>query len=262
MSSILREIATYKSDWVVACKQRVGEAELLGLARSYQPTGFADALAGRISAQKTAVIAEVKKASPSKGIIREDFNPVAIAQAYEQSGACCLSVLTDEKYFQGSDAYLKQIRQAVSLPVLRKDFMLDPYQVIEARAMCADAILIILAMVDDALAAELAATAREQGLSILPEVHNRQELERALVLDTRLLGINNRNLHDFSTSLDTTMELLPGLPQDRLVITESGIHSAVDVQRMQDAGVFGFLVGESLMRQSDPGAALSALIGS
>jgi len=261
MSSILNEIAAYKREWVNSCKAKVSEEELSRHAAAYSPRSFTAALAGPIGMKKNAVIAEVKKASPSKGIIREDFDPVAIAQAYADAGACCLSVLTDEKYFQGSDDYLRQIRTAVKLPLLRKDFMLDPYQVIEARAMGADAILLILAMLDDGQAAELAATANELDLSILPEVHNREELERALKLDTTLIGINNRNLHDFSTTLDTTIDLLSMLPDDKALITESGIHSAVDIQRMNEAGVYGFLVGESLMRQPDPGAALLSLLG-
>jgi len=260
MSSILNEIAGYKREWVTACKQRLGETDLLKLAADYTPRDFSAALAGHIARKKNAVIAEVKKASPSKGIIRADFDPVAVARAYAQSGACCLSVLTDEKYFQGSDEYLRQIRRVVDLPILRKDFMLDPYQIVEARAMGADAILLIMAMLSDAQASELAAAARDQGLSILPEVHDRRELERALLLDTRLIGINNRNLHDFSISLETTVGLLPSIPQDRLLVTESGIHTHADVCRMNEAGVFGFLVGESLMRQADPGAALDALL--
>jgi len=261
VSSILNEIAAYKREWVAGCKSRHSETELLKLAANYSPRGFCEVLTERIGHKKNAVIAEVKKASPSRGVIRADFDPVAIACAYAQAGASCLSVLTDEKYFQGSDDYIRQIRQAVELPVLRKDFMLDPYQVIEARAMGADAILLILAMLSDAQAAELAATAREQGLSILPEVHNLKELERALLLNTRLIGINNRNLHDFSISLETTIKLLPLVPQDKTLITESGIHTPADIRRMNEADVYGFLVGESLMRQADPGAALSSLLG-
>ena len=260
MNSILSEIAVCKRAWIKERKAQISESQLLKQTRHQTPVDFAGALAGRIAAGKNAVIAEVKKASPSRGVIRADFDPVAIATAYEQAGATCLSVLTDEPYFLGSDTYLSQIRQAVSLPVLRKDFMLDPYQIMEARAIGADAILIILAMVDDALAADLAAAARAQGLSILPEVHNRQELERALKLDTQLLGINNRNLHDFSTSLDTTTQLLSAIPDGKTVITESGIHTPDDIRRMNEAGVYGFLIGESLIRQPDPGAALINLL--
>ncbi len=260
MSSILNEIAAYKREWVATCKQKAGETQLLRQAASRQPLDFAGALISRIDAGDNAVIAEVKKASPSKGVIRADFDPVAIARSYERGGAACLSVLTDRKYFQGADDYVREIRKAIGLPVLRKDFMLDPYQVIEARAMGADAILIILAMVDDGLAAELAAAAREQGLAILPEVHNARELERALMLDCRLIGINNRDLHSFATSLDTTIELLKELPQDKTVITESGIFTSQDIRTMNEHGVRGFLIGESLMRQPDPGQALAALL--
>jgi indole-3-glycerol phosphate synthase len=260
MSSILNEIADYKRQWVRECKSRVPESTLLAQTQGYSPRPFAGALADRIGRKENAVIAEVKKASPSKGVIREDFDPVAIARAYAANGATCLSVLTDERFFQGSDQYLADIRQQVALPILRKDFMLDPYQVPEARAMGADCILVILAMVDDALAAELCAAAREQGLSILPEVHNRAELERALALDTQLIGINNRDLHSFDTRLETTIGLLPHIPSDRYVITESGIHGPADVARMNQAGVHGFLVGESLMRAPDPGQALATLL--
>ena len=260
MASILEEIADYKREWVRACKRRVPESQLLQQAGNYAPLDFSGAMAARVKQKKAAVIAEVKKASPSKGVIREDFDPVTIAGSYEAHGAACLSVLTDEKYFQGSDDYLREIRKSVELPILRKDFMLDLYQVTEARSLGADCILIIMAMVDDALAAELNTAANEMGLSVLPEVHDREELERALRLDTPLLGINNRDLHTFATSLDTTLELLSGVPDGRLVITESGIHTSADVTLMRDAGVYGFLVGESLMRQPDPGLALTELI--
>ncbi len=261
MNSILKEIAAYKRQWVAKCKMQTSEGELLIRAREYTPLDFAAALETHIASGKNAVIAEVKKASPSKGIIRADFDPVAIASAYQNGGACCLSVLTDEKYFQGADAFLTQIRAAVSLPILRKDFMLDAYQVVEARALGADAILIILAMLDDVQAAEIAAAARDMGLSILPEVHNREELERALLLNTRLIGINNRNLHDFSTSLDTTIDLLADISDEKTIITESGIHTVDDIRHMNQAGVSAFLIGESLMRQADPGQALADLIG-
>lgn len=260
MSTILDTIVDYKRQWVQACKARVPEQALLDEAQAYAPRPFATAMLERIGLKENAVIAEVKKASPSKGVIREDFDPVAIATSYAAHGATCLSVLTDERFFQGSDRYLADIRQAVELPILRKDFMLDPYQVLEARAMGADCILVILAMVDDTLAAELCAAAREQGLSILPEVHDRAELERALMLDTRLIGINNRNLHTFETDLSTTVELLSHIPDGRGVITESGIHGSGDVVRMNRAGVHGFLIGESLMRTPDPGLALASLL--
>ncbi len=224
------------------------------------PKDFAGRLAKTIERKENAVIAEVKKASPSRGMIRSDFNPAAIAMAYVNGGATCLSVLTDERYFQGSAEILGIVRQHVNLPVLRKDFMLDPYQVIEARVLGADAILVVLAMVDDTLAAELCATAREQRLSVLPEVHNRKELDRARMLNTQLIGINNRNLHSFNTSLQISIDLLPHVAEGKTVITESGIHGPEDIRRMNEAGIHGFLIGESLMCQSDPGAALASLL--
>jgi len=260
LTSILNEIAAYKRNWVAGCKQKCSEADLTELASQYNPLDFAGALQSKIANKQNAVIAEVKKASPSKGVIRADFDPVAIAKSYEAGGATCLSVLTDVKYFQGADEYVSAIRDAVSLPILRKDFMFDPYQIIEAKAMGADAILVILAMLDDALAAELTACAFELGLSVLPEVHNATELERALKLDTQLIGINNRNLHTFDTSLETTIALLSQVGADKTVITESGIFSAADIKRMNANGVYGFLIGESLMRQPDPGMALSDLL--
>jgi len=260
MSSILNEIAAYKREWVAHCKQNRSVTELNQLASAYSPLDFTGALSGRVANKQNAVIAEVKKASPSKGIIRPDFDPVTIAQSYEAGGATCLSVLTDVKYFQGADDYVRSIRESVELPILRKDFMLDPYQVIEAKAMGADAILIILAMLDDIQASELTACATELGLSVLPEVHNAEELERAMRLDTQLMGINNRNLHNFETTLDTTISLLGQIHEDRTVITESGIFTPEDVRLMNNHDVHGFLIGESLMRQPDPGKALSTLI--
>ncbi len=262
MSSILNEIAAYKRAWVSQCRSRISEQELLKLASHCSPLDFAGALINRISNRENTVIAEVKKASPSRGVIREDFDPVWIAQSYADAGATCLSVLTDVKYFQGSDDYVRAIRKVVSLPILRKEFMVDPYQVVEARMLGADSVLIIMAMVDDALAQELASTASEQGLSILPEVHNTAELERALKLDTPLLGINNRNLHTFEISLQTTISLLQQIPSDKTVITESGIFSRDDVQFMNESKIYGFLVGESLMRQTLPGKALRNLMQS
>jgi len=260
MTSILNEIAEYKRAWVAACKQKCSETRLLEQAKTIHPLDFTGALHTGITNRQNTVIAEVKKASPSKGIIRPDFDPVAIASSYQTGGATCLSVLTDVKYFQGSDDYVRAIRQAVDLPILRKDFMLDPYQIIEAKAMGADAILIILAMLDDVLAAELTACAHETGLAVLPEVHNAGELERALKLDTELIGINNRNLHTFETSLQTTLSLLEQVDDNKIIITESGIFSRDDIRLMNEAGIYGFLIGESLMRQPDPGTALSDLI--
>lgn len=260
MTSILDEIAAYKKSWVAGRKQAVSEQALLNKAGRYTPLDFVEAIRSRVWTKSNAVIAEVKKASPSKGVIRKDFDPVNIALAYEHGGATCLSVLTDERYFQGSDRFLCDIRQSVRLPILRKDFMLDPYQVLEARALGADAVLLIMAMIDDVLAGELCQTAHEQGLAVLPEVHNRNELDRALQLDTSLIGINNRDLHSFHTDISTTLELLPSVPENRTVITESGIATKEDVLRMNQAGVYAFLIGESLMRQPDPGQALKKLL--
>ncbi|MDX8412913.1 MAG: indole-3-glycerol phosphate synthase TrpC [Mariprofundales bacterium] len=260
--TILSEIAAYKRGWVAQCRQRCSESELLQQAERYAPLDFCAALSRRVSKQQSAVIAEIKKASPSKGVIRADFDPVWIARRYQDGGAAALSVLTDVQYFQGCDDYLRAIREVVDLPILRKEFIVDPYQVVEARALGADAILIIMAMIDDGLIAEIAAAAREMGLSILPEVHNEAELERALLLESQLIGINNRNLHTFDTDLATTEQLLMQIKGEQTVITESGIGSSADVQRMRDAAVYGFLIGESLMRQPDPGEALRALINS
>lgn len=258
--NILERIAADKRQWVAACKARCREADLLLQAREYTPRDFAGALARRIGQGQAAVIAEVKKASPSAGVIREDFDPAAIARAYAAGGASCLSVLTDEKYFQGCDQNLRDVRSAVNLPILRKEFMLDPYQVVEARALGADCILIILAMVDDVLAAELAACAHEQGLCVLPEVHDRAELERALKLGTRLIGINNRDLHRFKTSLETSIGLLPHVPADRIAVAESGISTRADIARLESAGIHAFLIGSALMRRPDPGRALAELL--
>jgi len=260
MSSILNEIAAYKRGWVAESKRRFPEAKMLRFAKKHSCLDFAAALSEKTDDRQNAVIAEVKRASPSRGVIREHFDPVFLASSYEAGGATCLSVLTDEKYFQGADSYVTAIRNATGLPILRKDFMLDPYQVIEAKAIGADAILVILAMLDDGLAAELTACATELGMSVLPEVHNAEELERALKLDTRLIGINNRNLHTFETSLQTTVSLLDCIGGERTVITESGIFNREDIQYMNDAGVYGFLIGESLMRQPDPGKALFQLM--
>ncbi len=261
MSSILNEIAVYKREWVTTCKKRVSEQTLLAQCKNIEPLDFADALIERIKNKQNAVIAEVKKASPSKGVIREDFDPVSIATAYEQGGATCLSVLTDVKYFQGDDQFVRDIRQAVNIPVLRKDFMLDPYQIVEARAMGASCILLIMAMIEDGLAQELCAAALELGLSVLPEVHDAKELERAMDLNTPLLGINNRNLHTFDITLQTTLDLLAEIPPERTTITESGIFTFADIQLMNQHHVYGFLVGESLMRQENPGTALQLLLG-
>ncbi len=223
--------------------------------------GFVAAIEQRIAAGKPAVIAEIKKASPSKGVLRANFDPAAIAADYAQHGACCLSVLTDRDYFQGSEDYLRQARAACALPVLRKDFMIDPYQVYEARAMGADCILLIVAALDDALMMELAQLARRLDLDVLVEVHDTGELARALALPVRLIGINNRNLRTFHTDLNTTLDLLHGIGADRIVVTESGILGQADVARMRTHGVNAFLVGEAFMKSASPGEKLAELFG-
>lgn len=255
--TILRKILDRKREEVIARRKRdsVGSLEQRILEQS-PARGFTQALQAQVAAGAPGVIAEVKKASPSKGVIRADFRPADIAASYQAGGASCLSVLTDVDFFQGADAYLQQARAACDLPVLRKDFTVDPYQVIEARAIGADAVLLIVAALADDQMRELAATAREVGVDVLVEVHDRSELERALELDTPLIGINNRDLHTFDTRLETTLELLPYLPAGRLVVTESGIHTAEDVALMRNHQVYGFLVGEVFMRAPDPGALL------
>ena len=260
MSDILQRIVAVKRDEVAQARRRCGLAELQAQAAAASPArGFAAALRARVEAGHPAVIAEVKKASPSKGVLREHFVPADIARSYESGGAACLSVLTDERFFQGCAAYLQQARESCSLPVLRKDFLIDPYQVVEARAMGADCVLLIAACLDDGLMSELEACATEQGLDVLVEVHDGEELERALRLRTPLIGVNNRNLRTFEVSLDTTIGLLPRVPGDRLLVTESGILARADVQRMRSAGVRAFLVGEAFMRAPDPGQALREL---
>jgi indole-3-glycerol phosphate synthase len=224
-----------------------------------QIRGFENSLRQSIAAGKAGVIAEVKKASPSKGVLREDFRPAEIASSYAKHGAACLSVLTDERFFQGAPDYLKQARAACSIPVLRKDFIIDPYQVYQARAWGADCILLIVAALDHGLMRELEACAHEIGMDVLVEVHDADELEAALKLDTALLGINNRNLRTFETTLDTTIQLLPRIPENKLVITESAIRTRDDVQRMRDHAVHAFLVGEAFMRAQDPGVELAHL---
>ena len=260
MSDILQRIVAVKRDEVAQARRRCGLAELQAQASAASPArGFAAALRARVEAGSPAVIAEVKKASPSKGVLREHFVPADIARSYESGGAACLSVLTDERFFQGCAAYLQQARESCSLPVLRKDFLIDPYQVVEARAMGADCVLLIAACLDDGLMSELEACATEQGLDVLVEVHDGEELERALRLRTPLIGVNNRNLRTFEVSLDTTIGLLPRVPGDRLLVTESGILARADVQRMRSAGVHAFLVGEAFMRAPDPGQTLRDL---
>jgi indole-3-glycerol phosphate synthase len=260
LPTILENIVARKYQEVKENRARISLDELQRLAASADaPRGFAQALRDRAAARKPAVIAEIKKASPSKGVIRENFNPAEIAASYQQGGATCLSVLTDIDYFQGSPEYLKQARAACSLPVIRKDFLVDPYQVVEARAMAADCILLIVASLEDGQMAELNATAVELGMDVLVEVHDAAELDRALRLDTPLVGVNNRNLHNFEVSLNTTLELLPQIPADRLAVTESGILTRADVELMLDNSVYSFLVGEAFMRVEDPGAELQRL---
>ncbi len=265
MSDILDKIVAVKRDEIAAAKARRSLASLREEAESRERRadlrGFEASLRGTMSAGRAAVIAEVKKASPSKGVLREHFVPGAIAESYAKHGAACLSVLTDERFFQGSTAGLREARAACDLPVLRKDFMVDDYQVFEARAMGADCILLIAACLDDARMADLEAVAQSLGLAVLVEVHDGAELDRALRLKTPLLGINNRNLRSFEVTLDTTLGLLPRVPADRVLVTESGILAPADVRRMRDANVHAFLVGEAFMRAPDPGAALAALFG-
>lgn len=266
MSDILNKILAVKADEVAAAKKQrdfnslrrdvESDAELRHNLR-----GFEAGLRRSIEAGRAGVIAEVKKASPSKGVLRPDFQPAQIAASYEQGGASCLSVLTDVQFFQGSTAYLQQARAACALPVIRKDFIVDLYQVYEARAMGADAILLIVSALDHGLMAELEACAQELGMDVLVEVHDGDELTAALRLKTRLLGINNRNLRTFDVTLDTTIGLLPHIPAERLVVTESGILGPLDVKRMRDANVHAFLVGEAFMRAPDPGTELRRLFG-
>ena len=260
MSDILQRIIATKREEVAAARAACPPAEMQRRAAAAPPVrDFAGALHTRIQAGQPAVIAEIKKASPSKGLLRDPFDPPAIARTYAAHGAACLSVLTDRQYFQGSPDYLQSARAACALPVLRKDFMIDPYQVHEARAMGADCILLIVAALDDGLMGELEAVALELGMAVLIEVHDAAELQRALRLRSPLIGINNRNLRTFETRLDTTLELLQGMPADRLVITESGIASRADVELMLNHHVRGFLVGEAFMRAVDPGLALNSL---
>ncbi|MBC7733267.1 MAG: indole-3-glycerol phosphate synthase TrpC, partial [Bacteriovorax sp.] len=258
MSDILDQIVAVKRDEISVARRH---RDLASLRRDAEQLGgqrdFVAGLRGRIAGGGAAVIAEVKKASPSKGVLREDFVPQAIAESYERHGAAALSVLTDLQFFQGSAAYLKQARAACALPVLRKDFMIDAYQVFEAREMGADCILLIAACLADAQMADLEAQANALGMAVLVEVHDAAELERALRLKTPLIGINNRNLRTFEVTLQTTIDLLTSVPRDRVLVTESGIVAREDVRRMRDAQVHAFLVGEAFMRAPDPGKALA-----
>jgi indole-3-glycerol phosphate synthase len=262
MSDILNQIVATKREEIAQALKKHPLATVRADAESRLLTrDFVGALRAKIAAGLPGVIAEVKKASPSKGVIRADFIPADIAQSYAEHGAACLSVLTDRQYFQGSPDYLKQARASCDLPVLRKDFMVDPYQVYEARAMGADCILLIAACLDDAQMADLEAIALGLNMAVLVEVHDRDELQRALKLKTPLVGINNRNLRTFEVTLDTTLGMLADVPKDRLLVTESGILKREDVQLMRDRGVHAFLVGEAFMRAQEPGEALADLFG-
>jgi indole-3-glycerol phosphate synthase len=262
VSDILRRIVAVKREEIAASR---AARDLASLRRDAESLGgqrdFVGALRAKIGAGQAAVIAEIKKASPSKGVLRERFLPAEIATSYQRHGAACLSVLTDAQFFQGAPAFLAQAREACALPVLRKDFMVDAYQVFEARAMGADCILLIAACLDNALMADLEAQALALGMAVLVEVHDGAELERSLRLKTPLVGINNRNLRSFEVTLETTLGLLAQVPPDRLLVTESGILGRDDAQRMRGANVNAFLVGEAFMRAADPGAALQAVFG-
>jgi indole-3-glycerol phosphate synthase len=260
MPDILHRILARKAEEVAERSARLPLARLV--ARSAElppPRGFVAALQAKVAAGRPAVIAEIKRASPSRGVIRADYDPAAIARAYARAGAACLSVLTDEDFFQGRDAHLAQARDACELPVLRKDFVIDPWQVHEARAIGADAILLIVAALDDAALRELSQLAQSLGLAVLVEVHDEPELERALALPTPLVGINNRDLRTFETSLETTLRLRALVGAGRMVVSESGIHAPADVERLRAAGVGAFLVGEAFMRATDPGVELARL---
>ena len=261
-SDILARILTTKAEEVIAAQV---DRPLETLARDARdadpPRGFAAAIRDRIAAGRAAVIAEIKRASPSKGVLRPQFDPAAIAASYARAGATCLSVLTDRPFFQGAPEFLVEARAACAMPALRKEFIIDEYQVVESRALGADAILLIVAALDDARLAALEACAVDLGMDVLVEVHDAAELDRALKLSTPLIGINNRNLRTFNVSLHTTLELLPRIPKDRIVVTESGIVAQRDVAQMRRHGVNAFLVGEAFMRAPDPGAALTALFG-
>lgn len=259
MATILDTIMARKVEEVAARQAQVSIAELEAKAAAQKTRGFESALQAKVGTGQSAVIAEIKRASPSKGIIREDFQPALHAKQYQSGGAACLSVLTDVDYFQGADDYLIAARNACDLPVLRKDFVYDPYQVVEAAALGADCILLIMAVLSDEQAKELQSLATVLGMDSLVEVHDGQELDRALALPSGILGINNRNLHTFETSLQTTIGLLDRIPVGRMLVTESGILTCEDVKLMRDHDIHGFLVGEAFMRQADPGQAMASL---
>lgn len=263
MADVLERILTVKRAEVAAA---VARKDLAAVRREAEtappPRDFVGAMRAKIASGQAAVIAEIKKASPSKGLLRENFDPPAIARSYQAGGAACLSVLTDREFFQGADEYLQAARQASALPALRKDFIIDPYQIYQARAIGADCVLLIVAALDDAMLRDMESLALALGLAVLVEVHDASELDRALALRSPLLGINNRNLRTFETTLNTTLALLPKVPSGKLVVTESGILNATDVQKMRAAKVNAFLVGEAFMRAPDPGTALAGLFGS
>jgi indole-3-glycerol phosphate synthase len=254
--TILERILAAKRAEVAAARKQTSEAEMRSRARAGPPVRD---FVGALRSRQPAVIAEIKRASPSKGLLRENFDPAAIARSYEKAGAACMSVLTDAAFFQGSTTHFHQARAACALPALRKDFLIDSYQAYESRAMGADCVLLIAACLEERQMRELEALALDLGMAVLVEVHDTAELERALALKTPLIGINNRNLRTFETRLETTLGLLPRVPKDRIVVTESGILSPADVARMRAAGVHTFLVGEAFMRAPDPGAALKKL---
>jgi len=257
---ILKKILRRKTEEIAECRARISQQALGELVKTAsEPRGFLAALRRRAVEGDAAVIAEIKKASPSKGVLREQFVPAEIAASYEKGGAACLSVLTDVDFFQGADEYLQQARAACQLPVLRKDFVIDPYQVWEARALGADCILLIVAALDDAALRELLELADELGMDALVEVHDASEMERALATPAPLIGVNNRDLRTFETNLDTTLMLKQGFPEDRLLVTESGIHTREDVRSMHAAGTHAFLVGEAFMKAEEPGGKLREL---
>ena len=257
---ILKTILAKKDEEVARRKLGMSIANLEEIASGVErPRGFYNALQAKALAKKPAIIAEIKKASPSQGVIRENFQPVHIGQDYAMNGAACLSVLTDKEFFQGSEAYLQMVRERCPLPVLRKDFMIDAYQIYEARALGADCILLIAAALDDTLMQELHDVAIKLGMDVLVEVHDAEELQRALILDTKLIGINNRNLRTFATDLQTTLSLKAQIPADKLIVTESGIHTQADVQLMLDNDIYTFLVGEAFMRAESPGRKMREL---
>ena len=257
---ILGKILRRKHEEIIERSAKMDIDAVAQWAADAEPVrGFVKSIEARIAEKQPAIIAEIKKASPSKGLLREDFDPAAIAKTYQAHGAACLSVLTDIDFFQGGDEYLMQARSACTLPVIRKDFIIDPYQVVEARAINADCILLIVAALDDTALKELLALAHELGMDVLLEVHDELEMQRALSTDARLIGINNRSLHTFETSLQTTLSMLGMVPEERILVTESGIHTSADVKLMRDNNIHAFLVGEAFMRAEDPGVRLAEL---